>query len=154
MISCEQAKDHLGAYYDGECDESLRQELASHLASCSGCRHALDEWVLLSSRVFSQEERKAPPYLWTRVLAGIEAQERQPAAWWLEWRWMARVTMAASLFIGLASVYLLRQSTVPLEAALEGRSDGQAAIQLASASVNDYDATVSALVAGEVWAEN
>lgn len=154
MISCSEAKENLGAFYDGECQEPFRADLASHIAHCSHCQQAMDEWVALSSHVFSAKPRQAPAFLWTRVLADIEAQQAAAQGWWMEWRWMARVTIAASLLVGLGSYYLLSQTAVPLETALEGVSPQQEAIQIASASISNPEESMTALLEGESWVVN
>lgn len=155
MIDCTQAREHLGAYYDGECPEDLRQDLVRHLSSCTSCRQSLDEWVALSARVFDRPGVKAPAFLWTRVLAGIAAQETERGqAWWQQWRWMAGVTIVASLLVGLVSVYLLNQPNGSIDLALEGRSGQQQAIILASASVADSDQAVPALIEEDSWVAN
>src|SRR5688500_10725711 len=107
LMKCDEAKAHLWEYYDDACETEVRRALEGHLSGCATCRGSLDEWVGLSQKVFSERAKvAAPAYLWTRVLAGIEAQEIRDAAWWMQWQWMGRVTAVASLFVGLTAAYV------------------------------------------------
>src|SRR4051812_35748895 len=131
-MNCDKVKDLLGSYYDNEATDAVRRDVAAHLGSCQGCQASLDEWALVSSQVFAKAStQKAPAYLWTRVLAGIEAREMKNL-WWAQWDWMSKVTAVATVLVALGSFYLMRNAALPLDAALEGRWGHQNAIQLAS----------------------
>src|SRR6185312_11146744 len=150
MMSCLQAKEYLNDYYDGQCPPERRDELTGHLTSCRACQKKLDELIFLSTRIFSHRSVQAPPFLWTKVLAGIEAQEASRSApWWVQWRWMSRLTMAAAVLASVGSVYLFNQSTLSLERALEGGSN-QHAIQEARAAT-DPGASIALVLGGDTW---
>ena len=150
MISCSDVKALLWDYYDGECTPVDREAVAGHLAHCRDCQSRLDEWVALSHQAFSQKNVQAPPFLWTRVLAGIEAQEqKQGVPWWVQWRWMSRVTSVASVVVSLGALYLYQNATPSLESLLQGRSAQQRAIQLATSSVDSRDQAAVLAVEGE-----
>src|SRR5512140_126406 len=100
------------------------------------------EWSSISQKAFPDASVKAPPFLWTRLLSRIEAEElRRASVWWMQWRWMSEVTIAAILLVGVGSFYLFQHSATPLEVALEGRSSQQQAIQLASAETAGPEAS-------------
>ncbi len=151
MISCQQVEPLLWEYYDGECSESNRTAVEGHLTTCHPCQARLDEWVALSQKAFARREQKAPAFLWTRVLAGIEAQEESQALpWWSQWRWMSRVTSVASLAVSLGSFYLFHNDSPSLELFLQGRGPKQQAIQMASTQSASRDqSAVLALEGGE-----
>lgn len=132
MISCRDIKTSLWDYYDGECSPSTREAVEQHLARCKGCQLELDQWVDISQRAFARTPVQAPPFLWTRVLAGIEQQEQESAPWWIQWRWMTGVTSVASVVVSLAALYVFTNAAPSLEALLDGHSAQQQAIQLAS----------------------
>src|ERR1019366_3608628 len=93
-----------------------------------------NEWNTIAQKAFPDAAVKAPPFLWTRLLSRIEAEElRRASSWWMQWRWMSEITAFAVLLVGVGAFYLFQQSAMPLEAALEGRANQQQAIQLASA---------------------
>ena len=107
-----------------------------------------NEWKTISAKAFPKREAKVPPFLWTRILAAIESEElRRASAWWMQWRWMGRVTVAAALLVSLGTFYMLQQAAVPLDVALEGRSSQHQAIQLASADASASEDS-TALVVG------
>src|SRR5690348_8423958 len=95
-----------------------------------------EEWMHLAQKVFPKRQEKAPPFLWTRILSGIEAEEhRRASLWWMQLSWMSRVAITVSLLVGLGSFYLFRHAVLPLDVALDGRSDQQQAIRIATADM-------------------
>jgi len=98
------------------------------------------EWNIISQKAFPNHAEKAPPFLWTRILAAIETEEtRRSSVWWMQWRWMSRLTVAVGLLVSLGTFYLLQNAAVPLDMALDGRSNQHQAIQLASADTSSVD---------------
>ena len=99
-----------------------------------------NEWNTLARMIFPRQSVNAPPFLWTRVLAGIEAEEtRRASLWWMQWRWMSRVSFTVGLLVSLGTFYLFRSQALPLDSALEGRSSQHQAIQLASSGMDPAD---------------
>ncbi len=89
------------------------------------------EWLKVKNKAFPPQAEKAPPYLWTRVLTHLEEEEsRRGSLGWWQWRWMGRMTLAISLAAALAVFYLIRQENIAPEAAFEGPTDEQKALQL------------------------
>src|SRR5258708_3428361 len=99
-----------------------------------------NEWNIISKKAFPAKGVKAPPFLWTRVLTAIEAEEtRREGSWWLEWRWMTRLTVAVGLLVSLGAFFLSQNSALPLDGALSGTSVQQQALQIASADMPTSD---------------
>lgn len=48
MLSCEETKNLLSAYYDGELGVAAANEVAEHLASCEACRKLFEDMSFLS----------------------------------------------------------------------------------------------------------
>jgi|ERR1019366_3169658 hypothetical protein len=91
------------------------------------------EWNTISQKAFPRRAVKAPAFLWTRILALIESEEtRRASTWWMQWQWMGRLTATIGLVVTLGVFYLIQHEGVPLEAALDGRSNQEQAIQLAT----------------------
>ena len=105
-------------------------------------------WNIIAKKAFPDSSVKAPPFLWTRVLVAIETQEALLASrWWVQWRWMSRITVAMGLIVTLGAFYLVQHDALPFDAALDGRSDQQQALQLASSEVpGSPEAIAEALV--------
>ncbi len=146
-MSCDDVRPHLSEYFDGEAAPEVRTELIAHLSGCVRCQDRLDEWIIISEKVYRSSTVKAPPFLWTRVLAKIKEQEAgAPEPWWQEWRWMRRVTVAAMVLVSLGAVYVLN-STAPLESLLEGQPEHHRAIHMASRSrTSDAEIVVANLI--------
>jgi len=99
-----------------------------------------NEWDKIAKKAFPMKGVKAPPFLWTRVLAGIESEEtRRASIWWLQWRWMERVTVAVGLLVSIGAFYLFHNAALPLDVALDGRSNQQQALQIATADMSTAD---------------
>ena len=90
------------------------------------------DWNIISNKAFPKTSAKASPFLWTRILAGIKAEEtRRASSWWMQWRWMLRLTFAVAFLTIGGSYYLINSSTLPLDSALEGISSQHQAILMA-----------------------
>jgi len=148
-MNCETMRTRLWEFYDEECEPALREQMVGHLASCRRCQASLDEWVALSKRVFDQARHvKASPFLWTRVLAAIESQERAAdVPWWVQWRLMSRVAAGLTIAVSLGAAYLYHQSTGSFEGLLEGQPSQHQALRLATAQLAT---TGTALVTGDI----
>ena len=82
------------------------------------------EWNIIAKKAFPVKTVKAPAFLWTRILARIEAEEtRRESSLWTQWRWLGRLTATVGLVVGIAAFYLLKPSIASL---------GDNTIQLAS----------------------
>jgi hypothetical protein len=92
-----------------------------------------NEWNIISKKAFPPGAVKAPAFLWTRILALIESEEaRRASTWWLQWHWMSRLTATVGLIVTLGVFYLIQHEGVPLDAALDGRSNQEQALQIAT----------------------
>src|SRR5947207_9904688 len=91
------------------------------------------EWNIISQKAFPQKAVKAPVFFWTRLLARIEAEEtRRAQTWWMQWRWMFRLTATIGILVSIGAFYLSQHEAIPLDDALDGRSNQEVALQLAS----------------------
>jgi len=92
-----------------------------------------DEWKQLADATLRPKPVSAPPFLWTRIQAGIEAKKAALAPWWFQWRWMTGFTLTTGALAAAVVFFGLTASTeLPLEAMLEGQPHPHAAIQVAS----------------------
>ncbi len=105
------------------------------------------EWNLIAKKAFPPHDVKAPPFLWTRILAAIQTEEtRRSSVWWLQWRWMSRVAVSASLLVSVGAYCLLQNATVPLEDALDGLSNQHEAIQIATTHTSNADESAALFI--------
>lgn len=119
---CDSVIERLGAFIDGELDESARIEVETHLASCDACRALRDDLAALDSfvrhgmaaepaepREREREEaalgrtlerlREEPEPEWARSRSALRSRARSPR-WGFSWRWaigMAAATAAILL---------------------------------------------------------
>jgi hypothetical protein len=106
------------------------------------------EWNIILEKAYPTKTFKAPAFLWTRILALIESEEsRRAATWWMQWRWMGRVTATIALFVTIGTFYLMQRQAIPLDAALDGRTNQETALQIAT-SDNLTPADTAGVVVG------
>jgi hypothetical protein len=72
-MNCEQVRERLSSYHDGELDESVRLEVSAHLEGCPGCKRELQAFRGMSSLF----ERWEPPASLTDAERGWEQIKRQ-----------------------------------------------------------------------------
>lgn len=72
-MNCEQIRERLSAYYDGELDEAVRLEVIAHLEGCPACVKGLQAYRGISSLF----ERWDPPATISDVERGWEQIKRQ-----------------------------------------------------------------------------
>lgn len=89
--ACEQVRERLSAWLDGELAPEERGRVAAHLADCGECRGELALLARLDGALGSLEA-SAPPGLTERVLDRLRPRRRY---WWQS------LAMAASLFLGI-----------------------------------------------------
>ena len=69
--SCSEARAHLQAFLDHECDGDLRSRLEAHVASCEHCSRIADAETHLREILRSRCAEQAPPELRARVLGRL-----------------------------------------------------------------------------------
>ncbi|WP_194784431.1 mycothiol system anti-sigma-R factor [Actinomyces haliotis] len=69
--SCSEARAHLEAFLDHECDGDLSERLAAHVATCSHCAKVADAEVHLREILRSRCAEQAPSELRARVLGRL-----------------------------------------------------------------------------------
>ena len=75
MMNCQQAREHLGPYIDGELDADPTAALESHLTGCISCRAEADALRELASSL-SPPAPEAPPSLWSAIESRLGQDER------------------------------------------------------------------------------
>ncbi len=75
MMNCEQSREHLGTYIDGELDAELTAALTSHLTGCVSCRAEADALRELASSL-SPAAAEVPTSLWSAIESRLSQDER------------------------------------------------------------------------------
>lgn len=106
MLTCEEVKNLLSAYYDGELGVAAQQQVAEHLASCESCREELKQLKSLSSAfdtlAFPEADKAFRSSLHERLEA--EARKNKTFRWstmWKDMRTYATVAACLVLTIGI-----------------------------------------------------
>lgn len=79
-MDCTQARDRLSEYQDGALDAEASAALAVHLRGCGECAGSADALLAVREALRSLPPDPAPPELLARVLAAVEAEERNARA--------------------------------------------------------------------------
>lgn len=64
-------------YLDGGLPEREQKKVRRHLESCETCRDALQTIELIWASERPIERKTAPPFLWTRISARLQAEAKQ-----------------------------------------------------------------------------
>ena len=78
--SCSEARAHLEAFLDHECDGDLRSRLEAHVASCEHCSRIADAETHLREILRSRCAEQAPPGLRARVLGRLSVMRSTTSA--------------------------------------------------------------------------
>ena len=124
MDKCEDLKEYLAAYADGELEGELRERVRRHLDECERCRSECAEL----KKVAELYRGSAPPEVgagdWAKVSAALEASmveeppggerlrgrlEEKRAGWW----WLFPATALAAAVILVALTFTLPWSPTP-----------------------------------------
>ncbi len=106
MLTCEEVKNLLSAYYDGELGVAAQQQVAEHLASCESCREELKQLKSLSAAfetlTFPEADKAFRSSLHERLEA--ETKKNRPLGWrtmWKDMRTYATIAACLVLTIGI-----------------------------------------------------
>ena len=105
-MKCEVARSRLEAYLDGELDRAAVDELEAHLATCAGCRAALESLEALRGAVHALPRHRAPPELRARLsaigeLPATDTPRRAPSN--VAWKLAAALLLGVLVGAGLVS---------------------------------------------------
>jgi len=117
-MRCEEVRNRLGAFIDGESDIVEGRKVQRHLERCSGCREELAALREIGDFLAGECVPAAPRGFRSKVLVAaeqaLESQgkpEREPfldlPTWWRSARPALRVAAAAALALGLGLGILL-----------------------------------------------
>ena len=94
------------------------------------------DWNPISDKAFPHRTAKAPPYLWTRILARIEELEAlRDSVWWMQWRWMGKVVAITGLVVAMAIFFFVEHDMAAPEKALEAHAEQQQSLEMANSDV-------------------
>ena len=107
-MDCEEVKQLLDAYQDGELERTLHSEFQEHLNGCLGCRREAEATGSFISLVrASMPTYKAPAELKARIRASLRDESAQKADWLFRFR-RQLLYAAAVLVLGFVLTSVLR----------------------------------------------
>lgn len=110
QVKCEEVREQLSTWLDGELAEEGRAQVAAHLASCAACRRGLAQLTALNAALAGLAA-PVPFGLAERILARVQPRRRY---WW------QNLALAASLVMGLVLGGVLAQDFYPRSASGTG----------------------------------
>lgn len=72
-MTCEDVKQRLGEYFDGEVPVDLRVEIETHIASCVSCAKELNAIAALAARFTVSDDLLVPRNLWNAIEQKMES---------------------------------------------------------------------------------
>jgi anti-sigma factor (TIGR02949 family) len=107
-MNCNEISQLLGAYLDGELEETLRPEVEKHLGDCPDCRKEADAIADFSSLVrTTMPTYKAPSKLKAKIRTSLR-KESAPESNWFFWFRRPLIYAAAILVLGFVLASVLR----------------------------------------------
>src|SRR5215469_16630137 len=73
-MRCDQARELIGAYLDGELKGDDRTAVARHIESCAGCRELIGDIKRTSKAIAELGREAAPPALASRIRGRLAAE--------------------------------------------------------------------------------
>ena len=110
-MTCEEIREELVAYQDGELAEQDRKQVAAHLSTCSACTQEAASLARVGQMFSSLEQVMPSPDFATNFWQRLE-HERQPqpesrfAQWWRELRESMTTWHLTPALVGAASVLI------------------------------------------------
>lgn len=110
-MTCQQYKDLMMGYLDGELDDARQKEFQTHLESCSQCRSELEQFKKLKNLTDSVKLSEPEEALWESYWSGVYNRLERGIGWIL-----MSVTGIALVIYGLfkAVEALIKDPTVDL----------------------------------------
>ncbi|MFW6437626.1 MAG: zf-HC2 domain-containing protein [Armatimonadota bacterium] len=115
-MTCEQCRDNLTEFIEGELTPEREEQMCAHLAACSECARALAEIRVMVDALHDLPEVEPPADL-RESLRGIASTAEAPSpAWWQRSRgvWTAVVGAAAAVLIIGAGVHFYPGAAGPM----------------------------------------
>jgi hypothetical protein len=108
-MSCDNYKQDLSAYVDGELDAAPRADLEEHIAECKDCREELQKLRKLTAVLQGTPRAKAPPSL-ARRIADAAKSEHEPKILRIR-RWVPLIATAAVIMLAAVIGFSARRES-------------------------------------------
>lgn len=106
-MNCEETRDNLGSYVDGELPIEVLERLSAHLEKCDACRGECEDLRSLAGELAEFPVLEAPRQLWAAIESRLGRQETQQQRFAPGWvRGSLRIAAAIVLIVGLGSVFV------------------------------------------------
>jgi hypothetical protein len=116
-MPCDEMRDRLSPYLEGELSESERKALEAHLGECADCAALLAVLRESVASLRAAPEADPPPHLARRIQEAVAqkaAEQSRPRTAW-GWTWMPAFAAAASFLVMIGLIaYLDRSAKAPV----------------------------------------
>src|SRR5258708_29258356 len=107
-MNCQESKDQIQVFHDGELDLTRTLELEEHLRECSECLRAFEALRLLQQSLRNDSLRFQPPVDLEKRVRSALRHESGSRVQTFSWRWLIPALTAAALVIVFAGYLLTR----------------------------------------------
>lgn len=105
QMQCDEIREWLGAYLDGEVGEEMHRAVESHLPVCGDCSRELAAIRRLHEGIDEAKAVVVPSALWNQIEARLDLSSRRNFGRWLHLR--PALAVAACLLFMVAGAYVL-----------------------------------------------
>lgn len=74
-MNCDEVKNLMSAYFDGELSDEVREQVQQHVEGCADCRKELDGFSRLSQLASSATVSPPSAELWKRIESGLDSDD-------------------------------------------------------------------------------
>jgi anti-sigma factor RsiW len=111
-MTCNETKNLLNAYVDGELDSAGSLSVENHIQRCTSCLTDMENLRGLSSAIQNGGLRfQAPSYLKRNVQAAIRAANPEVKRSFFDWRWASALASAVLVVVVGFTLTMQRQKS-------------------------------------------
>lgn len=121
MLSCNEVKDLLSAYYDGELGVAASKQIEEHINECEECRAELEQLRRISAEMKSLEFPLADDSFKAALAGALEKQTQKSKHMNKIWHSMKPYAAVAACFVAAVGIYAanMRGYVTPDSASIE-----------------------------------
>lgn len=136
-MECDQIRENLSAYVDGEISGEERDQVEAHLVACETCALALAELNAYLERIGKLEEVDPPPWLTRKVMARVQSESEEKRGFYQ--RFFPQFLLARPIH-ALATVLILVISVYVFQAMKTGIQKPEESKEVAKKVIDDTSA--------------
>jgi len=76
-MECKEFKNRMIYFIDGDLDQQAAEQFKSHMDTCSSCKMLFEQFASDYKLVTADKITESNPFFYTRVMAGLEKEDKQ-----------------------------------------------------------------------------